>query len=346
LLAEKENAMATEFATSGANGVEPVPAVVEKNELPPIWFESWLGIIVLMTSMLGFAVAVALLWQGAFGVTEIFLFGITALVTGACHSVGYHRQFSHRSYQTYTPVRVLIAILGSMIGEGPVLWWAAVHRCHHHHGDQPEDLHSPHRYGPGFWAMVKGVWHCHVGFLLTLHRFNDWQRWVPDLLRDKALVRVHRLYYLWVFLGLAIPAAIGGCIHGTWEGALLGFLWGGLVRMFVVHQTTWTVNFLCHIWGRRPYKVPDQSRNNAVLAVLALGEGWHNNHHAFPSSAYVGLEWWEIDPVGFMIRSLRFLRLAWDVKHPSREVRREYQSRLNEINSANLDEKKLCGAAE
>jgi len=169
---------------------------------------------------------------------------------------------------------------------------------------------------------VKGFWHAHTGWLFH-HEITDWSRYIIDLLRDPVLFRINRLYFGWVLLGLVLPGAVGGLVTGTWTGALLGFLWGGLVRVCLVHHTTWSVNSICHIFGSTPYRCRDESKNNVWIAVTAFGEGWHNNHHAFPYSAYHGLEWYQIDLNGLCIRVLKRLGLAWNVKVPPAHVLRE-----------------------
>jgi stearoyl-CoA desaturase (delta-9 desaturase) len=140
---------------------------------------------------------------------------------------------------------------------------------------------------------------------------------VPDLLQDKLIFRINRLYFLWISLGLGVPALLGGLLTWSWKGALLAFIWAGLVRIFLVHHTTWSINSICHIYGRRPFQNRDQSANNFWMALLSFGEGWHNNHHAFPTSAWHGLKWWEIDISGYVIRALEKVGLAWNVKVPS-----------------------------
>lgn len=238
--------------------------------------------------------------------------------------IGYHRLLSHRSFQTSAPIRALFAILGSMAGQGPPLFWAAVHRRHHKYSDQPGDPHSPNLHGGGVWGVLRGFWHAHTGWLFV-HEITDWGRWIPDLLQDRLLFRINRLYFLWMLLGLAIPATIGGLLSGTWRGAGLGMLWGGLVRMFLLHHSTWGINSVTHLWGTRPYKSNDYSRNNALVALMTYGEGWHNNHHAFPHSALHGLRWWQVDISGLVIRTLQACGLAWDVKRPSPAACRKAQ---------------------
>jgi stearoyl-CoA desaturase (delta-9 desaturase) len=164
-------------------------------------------------------------------------------------------------------------------------------------------------------GAIKGLLHAHVGWSLS-DRCNqtDLNRYAPDLLADKRIVTINRLFPLWVVIGLLFPAVIAGGVTRTWSGALLGFLWGGLVRVFMVHHVTWSVNSICHFWGSRDHETDDESRNNALMGILGLGEGWHNNHHAFPASARHGLKWWQIDPSWLVISMMRHLGLATSVK--------------------------------
>lgn len=266
----------------------------------------------------GLIAAVVLLWGAAFnGVYLVLLLAMYA-ATGLGVTVGFHRLFTHRSFKTPRVVELILAALGSMAAEGPLLEWAAVHRRHHQHSDECGDPHSPHVHGRGLRAMARGLWHSHMGWLFST-RSRDFARYVEDLRRDPLIRRASNLFPFWVLLGLAIPAAIGGVWTGSWSGALLGLLWGGLVRVFLVHHLTWSVNSVCHIWGSRPFRSHDQSRNNPILGVLAFGEGWHNNHHAFPTSARHGLRWWEVDTSYLVIRVLALVGLARDVRTPSPE---------------------------
>jgi stearoyl-CoA desaturase (delta-9 desaturase) len=210
-----------------------------------------------------------------------------------------------------------------MAVEGPVLKWAAMHRFHHQHSDKPGDPHSPHTHhdhdddhGLGVLGVIKGFWHAHMGWMF-LPDPKDLHRYVPDLSSDRLLRAVSRLWLLWTVLGLLIPAAVGFALRGSWYDALLGFLWGGLARVFLVHHVTWSINSVCHLWGSRPYRSHDLSRNNLLFGIVGLGEGWHNNHHAFPTSARHGLRWWQIDVSYYVIRLLAFLDLAWDIKLPT-----------------------------
>jgi len=230
--------------------------------------------------------------------------------------VGYHRLFTHRSFKTPRPVAALLATLGSMAVEGPLLHWVAVHRRHHQHSDEHDDPHSPHAHGTTLWGIARGMWHAHMGWLMQAPP-RGLVRYVGDLRRDTMIRRMSRLFPLWVLLGLLIPAVLGGLLTMSWTGVLLGFIWGGLVRIFLVHHVTWSINSVCHIWGSRPFQCHDESRNNPIFGVLAFGEGWHNNHHAFPTSARHGLRWWQIDVSYLVIRGMALVRLAHDVRVPT-----------------------------
>jgi len=260
-------------------------------------------------------IAIVLLWKKAVGATELLLLAgmYTATLMGI--TVGYHRLISHRAFETMPVIRNVLAILGSMAAQGPVLHWAAIHRRHHSFADRPGDPHSPHMHGEGPKGILRGLWHAHTGWLFV-HEITDWAHYAPELLRDKAIFTISQLYFLWIAIGLLIPTVIGGLAAGDLHGALYGFLWGGLVRISLVHHTTWSVNSICHVYGSRPYKIHDRAANNPIMAILAFGEGWHNNHHAFPTSAMHGFRWWQIDLSGYVIRTLQALGLAWNLKLP------------------------------
>ncbi len=275
--------------------------------------------IAVVVPLIGLMVAIWGLWGWGFTWVEFFLLAAMYLATGFGITVGYHRLFTHSSFETFGFVKVVLGVLGSMSVQGPVLRWVANHRCHHNHSDETEDPHSPHRYGGGFWGVLAGWWHSHVGWMFERGP-ADLQRYIGDFRKDKLVQRVSRLFGLWVVLGLLIPAAAGGLLSGTWFGAFLGFLWGGLVRVFLVHHVTFSINSICHLWGRRPFQCNDESRNNVLCGMLAFGEGWHNNHHAFPLSARHGLRWWEFDASFLVIRIMKGLGLAWRVQVPSADA--------------------------
>lgn len=264
----------------------------------------------------GLVLAIVLLWGVAFNWTYLALLIGMYLATALGVTIGYHRFFTHRSFKTPRVMVAVLAALGSMAVEGPVLQWVAVHRRHHQHSDDHDDPHSPHTHGAGLWCMIRGMWHAHMGWLFRAQH-GGLPRYVLDLKEDRLIRAMSSLFPLWVVLGLLIPAVIAGLVTMSWTGALLGFIWGGLVRVFLVHHVTWSINSVCHIWGSRPFRSHDESRNNAIFGVLALGEGWHNNHHAFPTSARHGLRWWQLDISYIIIRAMGLIGLASEIKTPT-----------------------------
>ena len=249
---------------------------------------------------------------------DLGLFLFFWLVRGLGISAGYHRLFTHRAYKASKGVRVALAICGSMAGLGPVISWAAMHRRHHQFADKTGDMHSPNLHGTTFRGRVRGFLHAHVTWMVK-HEYPNIAHYAPDLIEDRSIVMVSRGYQTWVVLGIAVPAVMGGLLSWSWWGVLSGALWGGLVRMFVVAQSISALNSVSHTIGSRPYRTRDNSRNSYVLGLLIWGEGWHHNHHAFPSSASFGLAWYRIDLSYWLVLALRGLGLAWDVKVPSRE---------------------------
>ncbi len=264
----------------------------------------------------GVVIAVVLLWGWGFSWVPLGLLLGMGVLTGLGITVGYHRLFTHRSFETYGWVKFVLAAVGSMAVQGSVLRWVAYHRRHHQHSDTPDDPHTPHHAGRGVLGLVRGFWYAHVGWVFTPDPAGL-DGYVRDLQQSRTVRAADALFPLWVVLGLVIPAALGGVLMGSWAGAALGLVWGGLVRVFAVHHVTWSVNSVCHLWGARPYRGGDQSRNNLLFGVLALGEGWHNNHHAFPTSARHGLRWWQIDISYYVIRLFALTGLAWKVRLPT-----------------------------
>lgn len=278
---------------------------------------SWTTVLLGVTIPLaGLIAAVVLAWgYGLFGWVDLSLLVGMYVITMLGLSVGFHRLFTHRAFEASKPVQFIFGVLGSMNLEGPLLEWVGRHRLHHQHADHDGDPHSPHApRRAGFWGRLRAFWHAHIGWAFAPEQ-PDLDRYAPDLRKNRMLRAVSDLFLLWAALGLAIPAGIGYAFGG-WPGALTGFLWGGLVRVLVGHHVTWSVNSVCHLWGTRPHALGDESRNNVVIGVLALGEGWHNNHHAFPAAARFGHRWWQVDPGYYLIRVLQQLRLAWNVKLP------------------------------
>ena len=258
----------------------------------------------------GIALAVVLLWNRAVDAIDLGLLVTTYVLTAGGITIGFHRLLTHRSFQTHPRIERGMAILGSMAVQGSVLDWVADHRKHHAHTDEEGDPHSPH---VGHGSGLGGLWHAHTGWLFRTQGQADWRRYARDLYEDPKMKRVSKRFPLWVLLSLLIPTVAGGLLHGSWEGALRGYVWGGFVRIFLVHHITWSINSICHFFGSRRFDLEDQSTNVAWLAIPSLGEAWHHNHHAFPRSATHGLRWWEIDLSGLVIRAMKRLGLAWNV---------------------------------
>jgi len=277
-----------------------------------------LGAILL--PLLGLVGAMFAVWGWGFTWTDFGLLLGMYLLTALGIAVGFHRLFTHRSFDAPMPVKVVLGVAGSMAVEGDLIWWVGTHRRHHQHSDTPTDPHTPHHHGRGLLGWLRGYWHAHIGWFFKAPP-PDHERYAKDLSRSPTLRLVSRLFPVWVALGFLLPAALGGLISWSWTGALTGFLWGGLVRVLLVHHVTWSVNSACHLWGHRPYDSGDESRNNVVFGILALGEGWHNAHHAFPTSARHGLSWWQPDVSYWVIRGMWAVGLAWAVKLPSRSAR-------------------------
>jgi stearoyl-CoA desaturase (delta-9 desaturase) len=299
---------------SASHSAGAAPAAAEAPE--PLSLGTKLAsLVAVVVPFAGLAAAAFFLWGWGFSWAPLWLLLGMYLATAVGITVGFHRLFSHRSFETTGVVRFVLAALGSMAVQGPLLKWVAMHRRHHQHSDGPGDPHSPHLHGGGLLGLLRGLWHAHLGWVFKPDP-PGLDRYVKDLRQDSPVRVASSLFPLWVALGLLLPAALGGLLVGSWWGALLGLLWGGLARVFLVHHVTWSINSVCHLWGGRPYRSDDESRNNFLFGVLGLGEGWHNNHHAFPTSARHGLRWWQIDVSYWAIRALALLGLAWNVRLP------------------------------
>lgn len=240
------------------------------------------------------------LWSEWIGWTELSLFFALYLATGLGVTIGLHRLLTHRSFEVSTPLKAMFLILGSMAVQGRVIDWAANHLKHHAFSDEEGDPHSP----------LEGFFHAHVGWLFSVPA-PDRERYAKRLMADPVISFIDRTFLVWVGLGLLIPYLIAG-----WQG----LLWGGFVRIVVVNHVTWAVNSVCHTFGERPFDIKDESRNNWIVGLLAFGEGWHHNHHAFPAMAYHGMTWRQFDLSAIIIRLMARLRLARNVKMPSPEL--------------------------
>jgi stearoyl-CoA desaturase (Delta-9 desaturase) len=275
-------------------------------------------LVAVLVPPLGILAAMGLLWEVAVRPVDVILLVALYTLCGLGITVGFHRLFSHRAFKAHPTVRAALAILGSMTIQGPVTQWVTDHRKHHALSDREGDPHSPHG-RDGLLGGLAGFLHAHMGWLVTTKGMERGRRYGRDLYDDPLIRAIDRLYMLWVVASLGIPFAIGYAVDPTLEGGLTGMVWGGLVRIFLFHHMTWSVNSVCHTFGRRPYATDDESRNNWLVALPTFGEGWHNNHHAFPGSAIHGLGRRQVDVSWWTIRALERLGLAWDVKVPTQE---------------------------
>jgi stearoyl-CoA desaturase (Delta-9 desaturase) len=256
---------------------------------------------VVIIPLLATIFAIGLLWQRAVYWSDLILLVTLYVFVALGVTVGFHRMLTHRSFRPHPVVKCVLLILGSMAWEGPALEWAATHIKHHAQADREGDPHSP----------VEGFFHAHLGWLFN-DRTADPNVYCRKLVQDPMVTFISRTFLLWAVLSLLIPFALGG-----WTG----LLWGGLVRIFLTHHVTWSVNSVCHTFGKREFETNDRSRNEWIVGLLAFGEGWHNNHHAFPRSAFHGLHWWQFDLSGYFIWTLEQLGLASDVYRASPTLR-------------------------
>jgi len=293
------------------------PATLESeisSDKPP--FVRWVLLLGILLPPVCLVLAMVIAWNRGFGPLDLGLLVGMYLITGFGITIGFHRYFAHKSFDAPKPVVFILGILGSMAMQGPIFWWVATHRCHHQHSDEDLDPHSPH--APGDHGFLRSFWHAHMGWLFRPST-EPVSRYVPDLKAQPMLCWIDAHFIIWAIAGIAIPALIGGLVTMSWWGALTGGLWGGVIRIMVEHHATWSVNSICHIWGSQPFESHDKSRNNPIVGVIALGEGWHNNHHAFPTSARHGLKWWQFDSSWLIIKTMEKLHLVSNVKTPSRE---------------------------
>ena len=260
------------------------------------------------------AAMIPLLWGNWLNWSDVVVFFFMYVISGLGVTVGFHRMLTHRAFQTYTWNRYLFAYLGMLSVQGPVIDWVADHRKHHAHTDVEGDPHSPHvGHGDGVLGALRGLWHAHVGWLWETHGEASARKYAKDLAEDRGMRILNRKFPWIVLASLLIPAALGGLLTMSWWGAFTGMLWGGFARIFFQHHITWSVNSVCHFFGKRRFDIEDHSTNVFWLAIPSFGESWHHNHHTFPRSAKHGLKWWEIDPSAMFISLMKKVGLAWDV---------------------------------
>ncbi len=275
--------------------------------------------VIVATPFLALVLALVRFWGGGVHLRDLLLGVALFFVVGHGVTVGYHRLLTHKAFVASRPLKLLLVGAGSMAFEGGPIGWVADHRRHHLFSDQPQDPHSPHRFGPGPGAQARGLWHAHIGWLLS-HACTSWTRYTPDLLADRDIVVMNALFPVWCVASLALPFGLGWLLGGGLGAALTALLWAGGVRIFVLHHVTWSINSLCHVSGNRPFRTNDRSANVALLAVISMGESWHNGHHAFPRSARHGLLPGQWDSSARLIAGFERLGWAHDVHWPRPDI--------------------------
>jgi stearoyl-CoA desaturase (delta-9 desaturase) len=267
---------------------------------------------------LGTVAAVGYAISEGLWLSDVLLFVAMYVITGLGVEGGLHRYFTHRSFVASEPLKVFLAVAGSMAAQGPVIFWVANHRLHHAFADTDRDPHSPRPQGPGVWGRVKGLWHGHIGWLFTVNKI-DWGRHTRDWLQDRRVMRINTQYFTVVLAGIVIPGVAGALATQSVHGFVGGILWGGFARIFALDHATWVVNSLGHTIGNREFPIRDRSRNIGVLAPPTMGGSWHNNHHARPSLAQTRRHWWQLDLVGDFIRLLDCVGLVSNVRYRNTE---------------------------
>jgi stearoyl-CoA desaturase (delta-9 desaturase) len=271
-------------------------------------------LIFTIVPFVGLGFAILMFWGSGLSPVDAGIALFFYLFTGLGVTIGFHRLFTHQSFSATRPLKIALALGGSMSVQGAIIDWVSTHRRHHAFSDQNGDPHSPHLdEGPGLKGVIRGLWHAHIGWLATPEK-TERERWSRDLLKDPDILKIDRMFGWLTLITFVLPAVLGGLITWSFTGAVTAFLWGSLARVFLLHHVTWSINSICHFFGRRPFESNDFSTNNWVLSLLSFGESWHNNHHAFPTSAVHGIGKWQFDMTGSMIRLFQRLRLARDVK--------------------------------
>ncbi len=291
---------------------EPLPIISGRR---PRRETALIGVFVVVP-LVALVLAVPAAWGWGLGWTDVGLAVAFYCFTGLGVTVGFHRHFTHGAFRAARPLRIVLAVAGSMAMQGPIISWVADHRRHHAYADKEGDPHSPWRYGTSALAVARGFWHAHMGWLFDRDRTNA-ERFAPDLLDDQDIRRVDRLFPALTAATLLLPALLGGLLTWSWSGMLSAFFWAGLVRVALLHHVTWSVNSVCHMVGERPFRSRDRSANFWPLAIASFGESWHNSHHADPTCARHGVKRGQIDISARLIRWFEVFGWVWKVRWPT-----------------------------
>src|SRR5437764_9709190 len=280
-----------------AEQTPPLDITEPASDPSPGWGQKAIMLGLTVIPFLGILAAITLLWNSAVGWTDLLLLATLYVLCGFGVTIGFHRMLTHSAFVAVAPLKAALLVLGSMSIQGGAITWAVDHRTHHANSDKEGDPHSPHHgFGGGIGGQLRGLLHAHVGWMFVHKQAQERARMARDLVEDRLVRFIDRTFVLWAVLGFVIPFALGYAITGTWRGALMGLLWGGLVRLFLNHHVTWSVNSICHYFGRRPFPAYDLSTNNWMLALPSLGESWPHKHHRFPTSALHRLCKMRLDP--------------------------------------------------
>jgi stearoyl-CoA desaturase (delta-9 desaturase) len=290
---------------------------IPTTEFKARWEQVALAIFIVVPLLAVFA-AGFVVWGHGLSWVDISLAVLFYAISGHGITVGFHRYFTHGSFKANRPLRIALALAGSLAIQGPVTRWVADHRRHHAFSDSDGDPHSPWRYGSSFRGLSKGLFHAHIGWLFDVEQ-TDQKRFAPDLLADKDIAKVARFFPAIVAFSLLAPALLGGLITWSLSGALTAFFWASVIRIGLLHHVTWSINSICHTWGERPFVTKDRAVNVWWLAFISMGESWHNLHHADPTCARHGVDRGQIDSTARTIWVFEKLGWAWDIRWPKPE---------------------------
>ncbi|MER7888396.1 acyl-CoA desaturase [Micromonospora sp. NPDC094482] len=291
--------------------------LTEGSQSPGILVALWAFVVIPFVALIA---AIPMAWGGWLSWTDVGIAGFWYVISGLGITVGYHRYFTHGSFKAKRWLRVALAVSGSFAAQGDIIQWVADHRRHHAFSDLEGDPHSPWRFGESVWGLTRGLFHAHVGWLFGRELSNR-ERFAPDLMADKDISRVAKLFPALVAASVLGPALMGGLLTWSWQGALTALFWGGLVRIALLHHVTWSINSVCHVYGERPFvmRQGDRAANFWPLAILSFGESWHNLHHADPTSARHGVMRGQVDISARVIWFFEKIGSAYDVRWPKPE---------------------------